>query len=366
MFKQFLSSLLSSLASGRAPPGPQALERLQALRERPLPPELAVAPPRPDVWGERGYLSQPRYQSQYKPLLIRGFATWGFVYHYESSADTDGYDFSASYAWFDAEGNLQTRHLKDGYDGMHAALSRGQGTMVLDMDAELGKDVELVILHDLRTGEHLPYKALRTQSEPPPPPPPPHPLSQGDWAPYAKDGQYIHPYPPGRDPRELSGTFELEWSISGKTRSARLVRPAEPEPEVLFTVQRAGSSNREWTVTRPGKEEPLLRAIHDPAEGFTASFRIVDAQDNAVGTVTEKAGRVRIAASLLKRNFYTSVEARKGKRVLLEQMQEVLTLDKTDDKDRDKVVLHSPLFRSPFELLILGLVVVRHPPRPSK
>ncbi len=366
MLKRFLIPLLSSLFEGGAAPGPLSLARLQTLRDRPLPPELAVAPPRPDVWGERGYLSQPRYQSQYKPLLIHGFATWGLVYHYDGHADTEGYDVTASYAWLDAEGNLQTRHIKEGYDAMHAAYSRGQGSMVLDMDAELNENVELVILHDLRTGEHIPYRALRTQPERARPPPPPDPILQGDWAAHAKDGQFIHPYPPGRDPRELSGTFRLEWSTSGKTRSARLVRPAEQGQEVLFTVKRAGSSNREWKLTRPGQPVASLRALHDAAPGFTASFRIVDAQDNTVGTVTEKAGRVRIAASIVKRNFYTAAEGRKGKRVLLEEMREVLTLDKTERKDWDTVVLHTPSFRSVFELLILAFVVVRHPPRPSK
>jgi hypothetical protein len=59
--------------------GPLVRQRLQELRTRPLPPELAVPTPRPDVWGENGYLSQPRYQALYKPLLLGGHATWGLV-----------------------------------------------------------------------------------------------------------------------------------------------------------------------------------------------------------------------------------------------------------------------------------------------
>lgn len=38
--------------------------------------------PRKDVWGETGYLNQPRYHSIIKPMLLRGYATVGFVYAY--------------------------------------------------------------------------------------------------------------------------------------------------------------------------------------------------------------------------------------------------------------------------------------------
>ncbi len=351
-----LLSLLAGLSTGGAIPGPQTLARLQQLRSRPLPPELAAAPPRPDVWGERGYLAQPRYQRQYKPLLLHGFATWGFVYHYDGEASGGEYDFTASYAWLDAEGELQVRHLKDGYDALHAAYGRGLGDIVLDMDAEFKKDLELIILHDLRTGEHIPYRALRAEpglEEPKPPlttsPPP---------APTVEDG----PEP------EPAGNLRLEWDASRKSRSARLVRPTGKKPETLFTVQRAGASNREWTLTRSGEDAATLRAIHQPADGFTASFRMVGAHGQPVGSVTEKAGRVRLVASsdLRRRNFYTSSEDSKQKRVLLEEMQDVLTLERTEHKDRDTVVLHAPLSRSTLELLILGLVAVRHPPRPRK
>jgi hypothetical protein len=160
---KFLLSLMSPPERGAAPPGPTALARLRELQRRPLPPELARVPPRPDVWGTRGYLSQPHYQSQYKPLLTHGYATWGFVYNYSSSGGGEDYDFTADYAWFDAQGNLQVEHLKGGYDAMHAAYGRGQGSIVVDADAELSENLELVILQDPVTGAHLPYRALRAE-----------------------------------------------------------------------------------------------------------------------------------------------------------------------------------------------------------
>ncbi len=353
---KFLLPLLFAFSRGAHIPGPRTLARLRKLQHRPLPPELAAAPPRPDVWGERGYLSQPRYQQQYKPLLLHGFATWGFVYQYSSSAGGEDYDFTASYAWLDAAGELQVQHLKGGYDAIHAAYGRGRGDIVVDADAELREDLELIILQDPKTGEHIPYQALRAKPEldtPPPPPP---------WRTVAP------PSASGEEELESAGAFQLEWQTSGKARSARLVRPIGRKREALFTVQRAGSSNREWTLTRSGDRAPSFRAIHQPAPGFEASFRIVDAHDQPAGTVTEKAGRVRLVAVLSgrQRHFYTGANDPKEKRILMEEMREVLTLEKTERKDRDVVELHAPTHRSILELFLLGLVAVRHPPRPRK
>jgi xanthine/CO dehydrogenase XdhC/CoxF family maturation factor len=153
--------MTSKLEQQPAVAGPLVRRRLQELSTRPLPPELAVPTPRSDVWGERGYLSQPRYQSLYKPLLLQGHATWGLVYQYESTHDGEGPDTVASYAWLDARGELQTRRLKESYDGMHAALSQGQGDIILDMDAHLEADKVILILHDLASGQHIIYEALQ-------------------------------------------------------------------------------------------------------------------------------------------------------------------------------------------------------------
>lgn len=155
-----VTRLSSKLEQQPAIAGPLVRRRLEELRRRRLPPELAVSTPRPDVWGENGYLSQPRYQALYKPLLLEGYATWGLVYHYESSHDGEGPDTVASYAWLDARGELQTRRLKESYDGMHAALSQGQGDIILDVDAGLAADKAVVILHDLGSGQHIIYEAL--------------------------------------------------------------------------------------------------------------------------------------------------------------------------------------------------------------
>ena len=155
-----VSRLSSKLEQEPAIAGPLVRRRLQELRRRPLPPELAVPTPRPDVWGENGYLAQPRYQALYKPLLREGHATWGLVYHYESTHDGEGPDTVASYAWLDARGELQTRRLKERYDGMHAALSQGKGDIILDMDAHLEADKVILILHDLASGQHIIYEAL--------------------------------------------------------------------------------------------------------------------------------------------------------------------------------------------------------------
>jgi hypothetical protein len=148
---------------GPALAGPLVRRRLQQLRARPLPPALAVPTPRPDVWGERGYLSQQRYAERYKPLLVNGYATYGFVYQYHTENDGDGPDTVASYAWLDERGELQTRRLKESYDGMHAAYSVGQGDMVIDMDAGLDQDKVIIILHSLASGAHVIYEALRTE-----------------------------------------------------------------------------------------------------------------------------------------------------------------------------------------------------------
>lgn len=158
-----INRLTSKLGDAPASAGPQVRQRLEELRARPLPPSLAVPTPRPDVWGERGYLAQPRYATRYKPLLLNGYATYGFVYHYHSVHDGEGPDTVASYAWLDERGELQTRRLKESYDGMHAALSVGQGDMVIDMDAGLEQDKVIIILHSLATGDHVVYEALRTE-----------------------------------------------------------------------------------------------------------------------------------------------------------------------------------------------------------
>lgn len=155
-----VSRLSAKLEAQPAIAGPLVRRRLQELRRRPLPPELAVPTPRPDVWGGNGYLAQPRYQSLYKPLLLQGHAAWGLVYQYESTHDGEGPDTVASYAWLDARGELQTRRLKESYDGMHAALSRGKGDIILDVDAELEADKVILVLHDLASGQHILYEAL--------------------------------------------------------------------------------------------------------------------------------------------------------------------------------------------------------------
>jgi hypothetical protein len=152
----------SKLEAQPAIAGPLVRRRLQALRARPLPPELAVPTPRPDVWGEKGYLSQERYHTRFKPLLLEGHATYGLVYQYQSERDSEGPDVVASYAWLDERGELQTRRLKESYDAMHAAYSMGKSDMVIDMDASLDQDKLILILHSLASGEHVIYEALRT------------------------------------------------------------------------------------------------------------------------------------------------------------------------------------------------------------
>ncbi|HLK99006.1 MAG TPA: hypothetical protein VK539_00400 [Myxococcaceae bacterium] len=166
--------------------------------------------------------SQPRYQSQYKPLLTHGFATWGFVYQYSSSAGGEDYEFTASYAWLDAEGKLQVRHLEDGYDAIHAAYGRGLGSIVVDTDAERGEDVELVILHDLKTGEHIPYRALRAnprlRTRAAPSHPPLHPRT-------AHPSARRRPPPSPASEEVLSGTAPRRCSLAtGLTRAAQAVR----------------------------------------------------------------------------------------------------------------------------------------------
>jgi hypothetical protein len=133
------------------------LER--ALRQ-PLPPELAGPPPRPDVWGTRGYLAQPRYEILYKPLLVHGEVTRAIVYRYRGDSDPDGRDVDCSYGWYVAPGRVRTVRVRESFDALHAAYGAGQGDIVLDIDADLRSGKVLTLLH--KGSQHLIYEALRT------------------------------------------------------------------------------------------------------------------------------------------------------------------------------------------------------------
>ncbi|HEX8701390.1 MAG TPA: hypothetical protein VF815_21365 [Myxococcaceae bacterium] len=161
----FLGKLLEKLEQATQVKVPEVyLERLEEALKLPLPRGLAVPAPRPDVWLSRGYLAQYRYATQYKPLLMHGRVTRGIVYQYESSADPDGCDTTARYAWFERPGELRDARLRESYDGLHAALGRDKAldtkVLLVDMEAHLRLGRVVTIVHD--ESQHVIFEALRT------------------------------------------------------------------------------------------------------------------------------------------------------------------------------------------------------------
>lgn len=126
-----------------------------------LPKALQAPPPRPDVFSGKGYLRQAHYRTQYLPLLIHGQAARAVCTSYTASTDSDGRDVSFSYVWLDHTGKVRAASCKESYDPMHAAAGAGQGSIVVDSDAnmERGRVVTVVYQGD----QHVVYDALRLE-----------------------------------------------------------------------------------------------------------------------------------------------------------------------------------------------------------
>lgn len=255
---------------------PRYLALLQEAQRQPLPPELAAPTPRPDVWGTRGYLSQPRYEALYKPLLIHGEVTRGIVYRYSDSGDSDGRDVSASYAWLAGPGHVRTEHLKESYDPLHAAYGAGQGDMLLDVDASMELGRVLTIFHE--GGRHVIYEALRTgRGERP------EPRSES-----AAD--------PTQDWEELSGRYALWWKVEGEGPVLHLGRDPSLAPMALVLPD--ASEPGAWRLIRtvPLPERPWLRIVPAKAAGAAAAWHIVGESGREVGQAKTRGERLFVSA----------------------------------------------------------------------
>ncbi len=201
--------------------------RLLELKEsHPLPPELAGQVPRKDVWGETGYLNQPRYHSVIKPMLLRGYATVGFVYSHHLSRDGGDHSVTAEYAWLDERGVLRTDVLHEEFDAFHAALSSGRGDIVFSVDAGLAPGKVITLLHHPEKDMHMIYEALGAD---------PH------W----------------EEKRERTyRVFHLRWEDSGRAVGSR-----EPEDPLHFVLMKHRESDGDsWLLLSD------LRALHTVTE----------------------------------------------------------------------------------------------------
>jgi hypothetical protein len=268
----FFSKLFEKLDPQAVPAS--ALVMLEQALQRPLPPELAAPPPRPDVWGTRGYLAQPRYEALYKPLLVHGQVTRGIVYRYEFSND-DGCDAVADYVWLAGPGQLRTEHIRESYDGLHAAYGAGMGDIILDADAGLKQDKVLTILHD--GNRHLVYEALRTG-------PDRDPAVLRARAEAAAEARRFAGPEPTEDWSKFDGRYLLRWKV--EERGPVLCLEEESSGQPVCLIRPAASEPGEWWLYRkePARDRPWLRLVpvKSPA-GSSAAWRIVSEQGQEVG-----------------------------------------------------------------------------------
>jgi len=334
-FFSWLFSELSSREGGSAPPpSPEDVKHLERLRRRPLPPELAGPVPRVDVWGRRGYLSQPAYHARFKPLLTHGFATWGLVYQYESEGDADGRDVVACYAWVDAHGQVRTCRIRESFDPTHAIRGSGQGQMLLDVDARLDLGRELVIVQDPGGLDHLLYEAL-TISE----------LAPAEPVPVEEQA--------------LEGELLLEWEQGRRFQAARV---QDSEGRLLFTFERAKSVGKDWSLQREGTVRLWAERGQTRVPGASFHFRAPHGREVG-GAVIRASGRISLGTG--QREFLITLGAERnnvvweGERMVLSTTAEALT------SRRETWVLHEPLPWKVVEVLVLGVVALSHAQRRS-
>jgi hypothetical protein len=256
---------------------------LERALQQPLPPELAAPPPRPDVWGTRGYLAQPRYEALYKPLLLHGQVTRGVVYRYEGSTDPDGRDVSFDYAWYVGPGRVRTVHVDESFDGYHAVFGAGQGNIVLDVDADLGLGKVLTLLHD--GSRHVIYEALRTDPEQDPA------VQQATREAEARARRLAGPRPL-EDVNHLRGNLLLLWKREGEVPVLRLVKEASSEPVCL--VRPDAAEPGAWRLYRlePAGERPWMRILPATSAGASSTWRIVGEQGEELGLARTRGERL--------------------------------------------------------------------------
>lgn len=305
-------------------------ERLRELRqERPLPPELAVAPPRPDVWGTTGYLRYERYRALLKPLLLHGFATQGVVYDYEELPDTEGRTVGASYAWLDADGQLRTHAIREEFDPMHAAMASGIGTMLVSVDAELSLGKPITILQARDSDLHVVYEALKVNPR---------------WR---------------EEAAATLSIFYLQWEPG--PGFARAVASREPGGEPLFTLEREEALGGGWRLHQEGQLR--LRSTGDQPLAQGGTRRLLDAQGQEVAVVMGGDRRLHLA---LPQQKLTLTEEPRGRWMARDaDNSRVLTLSPYETEERQwEVVARTPIARSLGELLMLAFTVGYDGPAP--
>lgn len=126
----------------------------------PLPPALREPPPRRGPF-RGGYLEQSQYRMTALPLLIHGVATRGLVVEYDRTSDGEGPDIDFAYAWRDESGRIYLQEGHESYDAMHAALSQGEGQMLLTLDGGFEMGAAITIVYDPHDpSRHVVYDAL--------------------------------------------------------------------------------------------------------------------------------------------------------------------------------------------------------------
>ena len=312
-------------------PSEKSLEqRLRELRQaRPLPPELAVAPPRPDVWDTTGYLRYEHYRSLLKPLLLHGFATPGLVYDYEELPDTEGHTVGASYAWLDEDGQLRTHSIREEFDPMHAAMASGIGNMLVSVDAELALGKPITILQAWGSDLHVIYEALKVNPR---------------WR---------------EEAAATLSIFYLQWEPGPGFE--RAVASRTPGGEPLFTLERQEAGGNGWRLHQEG--QPRLRSEGEQPLAQGGTRRLLDAQGQEVATLKESGGRLHLTLPQQKLCF---TEEPKGRWMARDaDNSRVLTLSPYETQERQwEVVARVPIARSLGELLMLAFTAGYDGPAP--
>lgn len=321
----FLRDLFASAGRpvDRSPaPPPVGLQQrlIQLLEAQPLPPELVVAAPRPDVWGTTGKLGLAEYHSRFKPLLLNGFATTGLVYDYKDWGDADERTVHASYAWLDQHGRLRTHLVREEYDP-HVGWNASRSTGLVDIDAELSLNKAVTIVQDLHSGLHVIYEYLRVNPR---------------W-------------------NEELKVFSLQWKSRVGYLSARAHRSADNE--LLFTIEQERSSDGGWRLFHGA--ELQLRSTGSQPLSQGGLRRLLDAQGMEIGQVQAKDQRLQI--TLPPKVFFLTEEPNRQWMIRNQDGERVLGTW-LDDKEPHlwHLVAHTRLERPLGERLVLTLITSYH------
>ncbi|MFE8596462.1 hypothetical protein [Archangium violaceum] len=305
---------------------------LELKKTHPLPPELAGPVPRKDVWGETGYLNQPRYHSVIKPMLLRGHATVGIVYNHHVSRDGVDQSVTAEYAWLDERGNLRTDVIHEEFDVLHAALASGRGDIVFSIDAELGPGKVITLLFHPDTEMHMIYEAVRADPE---------------WE-RKRDRSYR--------------VFHLRWESS--TEDPRALGSREPEDPPLFTLEKRQVPGEGWWLLHG--EEVILRTVRERPLAEGGMLRLLDARGEEVGRVEVEGTRLRVTLRSEEAPFFITEES--GNMWMLRDSQHhmrVMTLlPDTPGPHLWQCVPRDPMERSRAELFTLAFVAAHDGPAP--